>query len=185
MLFEVEKISKIEAAERQLRTAIRLFFNSDDSVSIHTLVSAADGILTGLCLKNGSSPGFMRDLKTYIKPGKQKKYLQFLNKAQNFFKHADTDSEEELEFFKEGTRYMIFSSIMAFRNLTKKCFFEGYFYELWFILAYPDTIHETNFAEFILAAQKIGIDPDPEDLELFKEVLDKKHPMEIPDWVYY
>jgi len=41
------------------------------------------------------------------------------------------------------------------------------FYELWFLLSYPDLFPETKFAEVILAAQKMDI--NPEDLELFKE----------------
>ena len=35
------KIDKLDAARRQLRTAIRLWFNNGDPVAIHTLVSAA------------------------------------------------------------------------------------------------------------------------------------------------
>jgi hypothetical protein len=41
-------ISKMDAARRQLETAIRLYFNAGDPVSIHTLGVAAHTLLTGL-----------------------------------------------------------------------------------------------------------------------------------------
>jgi hypothetical protein len=41
-------ISKMDAAGRQLETAIRLYFNGGDPVSIHTLGAAAHTLLRGL-----------------------------------------------------------------------------------------------------------------------------------------
>jgi len=38
------KISKLDAAKRQLETAIRLYFNEADPVSVHTLAGAAHTI---------------------------------------------------------------------------------------------------------------------------------------------
>jgi len=46
-------VSKFEAARRQLETAALLYFNEGDNVSIHTLVSAAYGILEDLAAKQG------------------------------------------------------------------------------------------------------------------------------------
>lgn len=40
-----EPISKIEAAFRQLRTAVLLFFSDQDPVAVHTLTAAAHEIL--------------------------------------------------------------------------------------------------------------------------------------------
>ena len=49
----VELITKIDATRRQLRTAIRLFCQDGDAVSIHTLASAAQGVLDALLKPNG------------------------------------------------------------------------------------------------------------------------------------
>jgi hypothetical protein len=43
-----ETVTVLEAAERQLRTAIRLFFERRDMIAIHTLATAAQEILRRL-----------------------------------------------------------------------------------------------------------------------------------------
>ena len=60
MTFEgpVEKVPKLDAAKRQLRTGIILFFEDADTVSVHTLTSAAQELLRDLlidaCITNGT-----------------------------------------------------------------------------------------------------------------------------------
>jgi hypothetical protein len=44
------KITKMDAAKRQVRTAIKLWFMEEDPVSIHTLVSAAHEIIHTLLI---------------------------------------------------------------------------------------------------------------------------------------
>jgi hypothetical protein len=39
------KVSKLDAAKRQLETVIRLYFSNGDPVSIHTLTAAAYNVL--------------------------------------------------------------------------------------------------------------------------------------------
>ena len=47
------QISKIAAAQRQLDAAIRMFFQREDALAIHTVVAAAFGILRDLTKKRG------------------------------------------------------------------------------------------------------------------------------------
>lgn len=39
MKLHVERVPKLDAARRQLRTAVRMFFENKGTVSIHTLAS--------------------------------------------------------------------------------------------------------------------------------------------------
>jgi hypothetical protein len=39
----IDKVTKVDAARRQISTAIRLFLGRRDTISIHTLVAAAQG----------------------------------------------------------------------------------------------------------------------------------------------
>jgi len=39
----IDKVTKVDAARRQISTAIRLFLGRRDTISIHTLVTAAQG----------------------------------------------------------------------------------------------------------------------------------------------
>lgn len=42
---EPEKVTKLEGAERLLKTAIRLFFEDDDMLAVHALASGAHEVL--------------------------------------------------------------------------------------------------------------------------------------------
>jgi hypothetical protein len=47
------RLTKLDVVQRQLRTAIRMFFEDADTVSAYTLAAAAEGVLTGLLKKQG------------------------------------------------------------------------------------------------------------------------------------
>ena len=52
------RLNKIDAARRQLKVAIRLLFDDEDPVAVHTLVGAASVIITDLVEKHHQmSPG--------------------------------------------------------------------------------------------------------------------------------
>ena len=54
-----ETVTKLEAAERQLRVAIRMFFECKDMIAVHALATAAQEIFSELAKKHGQkeSPG--------------------------------------------------------------------------------------------------------------------------------
>jgi hypothetical protein len=81
-------ISKIEAAQRQLDCAIRLYVADDDIVSVHTLSRAAFRLLYDIypTLKDDD---FCRDMGKLIE---QLGWKDF-NGAANFLKHANSDPE--------------------------------------------------------------------------------------------
>ena len=85
-------ITKLEAARRQLTTAIRLFFNDDDIASIHTLAGAAREIYESYCKAHGIERMF--DHIQVANPDKNDKALRHvLNGARNFLKHFDGASD--------------------------------------------------------------------------------------------
>src|SRR4051812_2812006 len=49
-------VSKLDAARRQLQTAVKLWFHDDDPVSIHTLLMAAHEIFRVLNRAQGGPP---------------------------------------------------------------------------------------------------------------------------------
>src|SRR5712692_11905589 len=98
MMERVLKISKLEAAKRQLETAINLYFSEGDPISIHTLTSAGYNIIRDVSEKQGRSL-IVKDLAVSVaKPEFRKMVRDELNRAENFFKHADRDHANTLEF---------------------------------------------------------------------------------------
>ena len=64
------KVSKLDAARRQLETAIKLYFVFGDPISIHTLSAAAYNVIRDLNTKKDGDPLLMKDeLLNYIKEG--------------------------------------------------------------------------------------------------------------------
>jgi hypothetical protein len=105
-------ISKMDAARRQLRTAITEWFGDGEPVSIHTLACAAYEIIHSLSLKRNP---IRRDLlfdTDYIKDEHRKDWLDLLRKPANFFKHADRDGDSDIEFNPaQSDAFILFSII--------------------------------------------------------------------------
>jgi hypothetical protein len=85
------RVTKLEAARRQLEGAVRLYFADDDPVAIHTLTCAAYQVLVDINQARGGTPTLKEQIVTWYKPEQQKRVFGILNAAANFFKHADKD----------------------------------------------------------------------------------------------
>lgn len=108
------QITKLEAARRQLDAAIGLYFNDGDAIAIHTLVGAAHILLTDLSKAAEQESLFQR----YIRPEKRAEVERAIRRPQNFFKHADKGTHEDiLEFDPHGTELMLFIEVETYRGL--------------------------------------------------------------------
>lgn len=111
------KISKTEAARRQIDSAIRMLFINEDPVSIHTLAAAGYGILKDIAEKKGNVD-IHQTVKDIIRPGMEKKFWYYMNKPANFFKHADKDPDSVLsDFSEEANEWTLFHACFYFRDL--------------------------------------------------------------------
>lgn len=94
---EFHIISKIEAAGRQLRQAVLLFFQHGDDVSIHTISAAAYEVLIDLCKIKGI-PRELEDSWILEETGVKSKVIKAMREPQNFFKHANKDPGGVVQF---------------------------------------------------------------------------------------
>jgi hypothetical protein len=90
-------ITKLDAARHQLATAVDLWFHDADPISIHTLAFAAYEIVHVLSKKQKRPHGLLFD-SDLIKDEFRKEWNALLKKAPNFFKHANNDANESLDF---------------------------------------------------------------------------------------
>lgn len=81
------RVTRIDAAKRQLKTALELWFADGEPVSIHSLASNAHQIIHDLN-RNAKGPELLFD-SAAIKPDSKKAVVSILKTEQNFFKHAD------------------------------------------------------------------------------------------------
>lgn len=100
-------LSKLEAASRQLRTAITLWFDEADPVSTHTLAFAAYEIFHSVSFHQNP---YRRDLlfdTDWIKDEFRRDWNKHIRREANFFKHGDQDPEGTIEFNPDVTEYFI------------------------------------------------------------------------------
>jgi hypothetical protein len=150
-------ITKTDAAERQLNTAIRLFFENRDHLSSYALAVASREVTDGVILSRRSElyqrelarvgdPRKVRlsyryELKILIKDEFYKKFKELDRKWQNFLKHADRDPDAEIEPVK--TKQLAMVIIWAIKNytlLTQHWTIEMKSFFAWFAVAEPQLV---------------------------------------------
>lgn len=135
------KISKFDAAKRQLETAIRLFFNDIDPISIHTLAFAAYGILSNLN-KHQKGTALLFDgtifENTQIKEQDKSEFSKKINEAKNYFKHADRDPETIISFFPITNELIIYEACTVYEKLTGEKVPIFITFQAWFYVIHPN-----------------------------------------------
>lgn len=147
------RVSKLNAARRQLDCAIELWFAGKDEVSIHTLAAAAHQIVHDINKKKGG-----RDLlldSIVIKDEYRSEYIALIKRDMNFFKHADKDPEGITEFAPlQSVMFMLFSAaglqeLGENLNDVERAFFS------WLTFHHPTWIRESYRKDL---EQKIPVD---------------------------
>lgn len=164
-------VSNRRAATVQLETAIKLYFENRDLISAYTLASAADGILEGIwkheqtaITERREAEGkpvrftlngeFARRLNPDVKP---KEGFEYLYKAQNFFKHADTFYNQELVFYSvEHTGLRIFTTIASYNLIYEQITPAMNVFFSWYAVFNPNILGEGNPLLALLEAHPIS-----------------------------
>jgi hypothetical protein len=154
-----ESLTKLQAAERQLRVAIRLFFERRDLVAVHTLAAAAQEVLRDLGRPRGIKSIFKdSDL---IRPEHREEVANRLNEAQNFLKHADRDPDKQLQFWYEATQFYLLDAALLYYRLTDQQFPEITGLLAWFAVKFPNFLVEGAFKQQIMdLVPPQGFNPD-------------------------
>jgi hypothetical protein len=147
-------ITKIEAAQRQLDCAIRLYIAHDDALSVHALSRAAFRLLYDI-YPSLRDDGFSRDVEKWIQQFGWKDF----NEASNFLKHANTDPNETHEVREGDTQMGIGFAIVLYRRLTGDYTPEMRAFDTWMKISNPDKF-------------KLPPDPDQAIEEAYREAVE-------------
>lgn len=107
-------ISKLDAARRQLQTAIALWFSGGDPVATHALAYAAYEIIHAVSKKRNPN---RRDLlfdSAQVSEENRKEINNALKSHANFFKHGDRDSEAVIDFKPALTEGFLVFAVAGF-----------------------------------------------------------------------
>ncbi len=114
-VLRIEKITKLEAAQRQLRTACRLFFTTEDSVSVHTLAWASHEILDH---HPQSAKSLLIDIANQS-PESAKAHAE-LTEARNFFKHYHNKPSKTIHLIENLNEWLLIDCGQMYRGITGK-----------------------------------------------------------------
>ena len=151
-----------------MRIGIRLFFQREDLVAVHTLAAAAQGLLQGLGSRQGIKSLFTETDR--IHPKYRDEVIKSVRQAQNFFKHADKDPEEKLKFYYEATKYYLFDAASLYIKLTGRGFPEALVFVGWVLLRFPNFLLDEDDKKQVANTISSGMNPD--DFDSFLTVID-------------
>jgi hypothetical protein len=141
------KLDKTEIARRQLGTALALFLEDSDPVSIHTLACAGCEIAEHLTRKAGEKPFSTHALLTFpdLDPA-QIRRLQ--NQYWNAFKHALTrrgierEDSELLERFEDKVNdHALFIGWYDYALAVGALPIEAQIFQVWYFALYPEKLN--------------------------------------------
>ena len=152
--------SKLDAARAQINTAIKLFFLDECPVSVHTLSSASYTILYDVSKKSDSDFHFEMDVR--IKPEHLREWKDAVNKASNFFKHADRDPDAKIEFEVATNELRLMNCCWGYADLTKEFTPEMSIFMGWMKLFYTDlfNLEENEVKTIQTSFEQCNIDPE-------------------------
>jgi hypothetical protein len=147
------RVSRLDAAHRQLKLAIRLLFASADPVAVHTLVGAAATLLKNALDQND---------KRLAPP----EYFRMTHKAQDAFDAAATDPKALFEVDPVDTEALMFWAVMNASELGSLSL-EEQLYQRWYVASHllRDDEHEGLLGAALQDFGDLSVKPHCEQLQ--------------------
>lgn len=159
-------ITKLEAAGRQLDTAIRLFFGNGDAVSIHSLAVAAANVFADVAEHMNAGVSWRTRARddSHLSMMKLKAVM---HEEWNFFKHADRDPNAMLNFNEHLSEDFMFMAVLDCGDLHfTTCSMQAF--QIWYIAAHPErfSTDEPVFADAMNALPGLSGLSRPQQIQL-------------------
>lgn len=159
------RVTKIEAAQRQTDAAIRMLFNGEDPVAVHTVAAAAGRILKDIAEQRGSAALDLFNAR--IREDKRKEFWGLTNRAANFFKHADKDPEEILEDVpEEANDVFLFINCLLYQDLGHQLTSEMFAFVSWHMGMYPNLLKDDSSLKSVVIERFGWLSDLPRDNQL-------------------
>lgn len=159
-------ISKFDAAIAQLKTAIRLYFENGDPISVHTLAMASSEIIERICAAKGVE-SMRANLLANIRTERRKEVIGAYNKARNFFKHAaEGNPDEILEDFDDDRN--LFALVFATSDLNQLGINieEARMFGVWVSIVVPELVVNAPDAALVAIFGDIATQPRAEQKKI-------------------
>lgn len=143
------EIGKLDAAEQQLKTATRLWFYDIEPISAHSLAFAAYEVIHAVSKAlNPNRPELLLD-SSLINPVFRVAVNRRFKKAANFFKHADNDPHDKIDFMQGLTWCFIYYSIYGLQLSGRELIDEFVLFQNWVAFNFPDKLTEESRRHYL------------------------------------
>ena len=160
-------VSKLEVSQRQILTAIRMFFDDADPVSMHTVIAAVHGVVRDIALHRGITKSFKDS--PLISDAERGKYIAAVHMPQNFFKHAKDDPDGRMVFRHGLTPLYLLDAITLYVAIGGPVLFPIQVFLMWVQLRFPSLL--AHAAAEVHLAQIRSTTTNPEAFRLLGRVL--------------
>lgn len=166
----VEKLTKLEAARREINAAIRMYFNDEDPVAIHALIAGGTQIISDLGKKKEMQLGIESGIK-HIRPERQKEFREMMREPQNHIKHADREGDENkiLEYRPATIEFYLYLGASGYQEYTGVDTPETRVFKWWFVVCNPELLNDPDMRAQLDSMLKTYSDFTHEDRELMKK----------------
>jgi hypothetical protein len=137
------RVSKVQAAIRQLDVAIELLLEGRDPLAVLTLSAAAFRVFSDFV--EHSKPGGSWREKLIVDSGLERRQaLNVLNRASNFLKHADLDAHDVLDFDERENDHLIFFATIECAELGQTLSYTMQAVQVWYLACNPNNLRGTR-----------------------------------------
>jgi len=142
------QVDKIEAARRQLKTAVWLYFVGADPLSVHTLAAAARQVLEDANTHRGGKPMLVSGkVLELLKPELHGAFQRIFRSSANFLKHAKKDPDDVLRFRPEETEFLLVEACLTYWELSGRKEPEFMAFQAWYMFQFPEAVVAAEVSE--------------------------------------
>lgn len=146
---EVITVGKLDAARRQLATAITLWFSGGDPVSIRTLAYAAYDVIHAVSKRRNPDRRDLLFNSALVRDECRREWGKFIKGHANFFKHADKDGDAVIEFRPIFSEMFILFSIAGIKLCGERQSDEESAFMFWFSFHEPHLLTDEGGKMFV------------------------------------
>lgn len=145
---EFEEVTREDAVGRQLDSAIRLYVDGEDPVSVRTLAGAAEGMLKDMLHEKGMQTLDDR-IDEVVVPEFREKVRKAIRKPTVYFKHGRL-GKNKIKFYPGSTEAVLFTACMDAADYGIPDSAERRIFAGLFIAKFPDILQEGDFKNLIM-----------------------------------
>ena len=182
-------ITKLDAARRQLETAIKLYFDEGDPASVHTLCCVAYNVIQVLNKKQNSpltlDDMMLKDLSDLMptRAGRKEAH-DYLSETENFLKHGNSDPDATHIFDSDYTEALLFDAVIRYGRLAGECSSELGMYLGWFVSLHPDILDAVDipdeFRQQLRVISKVFLKEGRK--KFYQDVRPAAAPVKVPEY---